>query len=193
MPVITEPRIMTSEELLAMPDDGVERWLVEGRLREIVTERPMTVRNRRHSRLMARLVHLLESWVDGQAEPHGMVLCGEAGCRLRRDPDTTVGIDVMYISAELVKEQPDTTSLIEGVPVLTVEILSPSDTHEDIHEKVDLYLRSGVALVWVVDPHDKTVLTYRGEAQPELVNIKQHLSGEPHLPGFHIAVAEIFT
>ena len=35
---------MTTEEMLALPDNGMERWLIDGELRE----RPMTVRNRFH-------------------------------------------------------------------------------------------------------------------------------------------------
>ena len=84
------------------------------------------------------------------------------------------------------------TSLIDGVPVLVVEILSPSDTQEQIDEKIDDYLRAGVAVVWIIDPHDKTVLIYRKDAEPELLNITQELSGEPHLPGFRVPVGEIF-
>src|SRR5438477_7121804 len=151
MVVAAAPPMMTTEELLALPDDGTERWLIRGQLRET----PMTVRNRWHSRIMARLAHLLESWLEGQPEPRGSVLCGEAGVRLRRDPDTTVGIDVVYVSAEVAARQSDETTLIEGVPVLAVEILSPNDTQAEINEKIDDYLAAGVAVVWVSDPHDR--------------------------------------
>jgi hypothetical protein len=34
LPPLTPPREMTVDEFLAMPDDGVERWLIRGRLRE---------------------------------------------------------------------------------------------------------------------------------------------------------------
>lgn len=172
-----------------MPDDGMDRWLIRGQLRE----KPMTVRNRWHSRIMARVSQFLLNWLDQQPEPRGSILCGEAVCRLRRDPDTTVGIDVVYISAELAAHESDETSLIDGVPILVVEILSPSNTQEEVNEKTDGYLQAGVALVWVIDPHYRTVTTYRPGAEPELVNVRQELSGEPHLPGFRVSVAEIFV
>ena len=76
---------MTTEEMLALPENGAERWLIRGQLREM----PLTVRNRLHSRIMARVAQLLNNWLDSQAEPRGEVLCGEAGCRLRRDPERT--------------------------------------------------------------------------------------------------------
>ena len=114
MAVAAPQSVMTTEQLLALPQNGVERWLIHGQLRE----KPMTVRNRWHSRIMTRVAKFLDNWLDQQPEPRGSVLCGEAGCRLRRDPDTTVGIDVVYISAELAARESDETSLIDGVPVL---------------------------------------------------------------------------
>jgi Uma2 family endonuclease len=189
MAVASVTPVMTTEELLALPEDGVERWLIRGQLRE----RPMTVRNRWHSRTMARVTRFLDVWLDQQPEPRGSVLCGEAGCRLQRDPDVTVGIDAVYISAEVAARQPADTRLIDGVPILAVEILSPNDVLEQVHEKTDAYLEAGVPLVWVIDPHDRTVLIYRPGAEPELVNARQDLSGEPHLPGFRVPVAQLFA
>src|SRR5271167_328605 len=105
MATVTTP--MTTAELLAMPDDGVERWLVEGELREM----PMTKRNRFHSRLMVRVGKLLDNWLDEQPEPRGAILGGEAGVRLRQDPDTTVGVDVVYVSAETLARQTDESTI----------------------------------------------------------------------------------
>ena len=86
---------MTTKEMLALPENGMERWLIAGELRE----RPMTVRNRFHSRVMACVTTELELWLRQQSPPRGQVRCGEAGCRLRRNPDTTVGINVVYVFA----------------------------------------------------------------------------------------------
>jgi Uma2 family endonuclease len=142
---------------------------------------------------MARVSQLLLVWLDRQPEPRGSVLCGEAGVRLRRDPDTTVGVDVVYVSAELAAREPEDTTLIDGVPVLAVEILSPNDTQEEIHEKLDGYLQAGVRVVWVIDPHDRTVRIYRPGMRPALVNDEQELSGEPELPGFRVPAAQFFA
>ena len=184
-----QTRLYTTEELLAMPEDGMDRWLIRGQLRE----KPMTVRNRFHSRIMVRISQLLQNWLDKQPEPRGQVLCGEAGCRLRRNPDTAVGIDIVYISAEVAQRQTNQTTLIDCVPLLAVEILSPSDTMEEIKEKLNDYLTAGVAIVWIVDPDDQTITMYRKGARPELVNIDQELTGEFHLPGLRIKAAEIFA
>ena len=179
---------MTTEEFLQLPDDGIDRELINGELRE----RPMTRRNRRHSRTMTNLSKLLGIWLDTQRTPRGEVLSGDAAFRLRHDPDTTVGIDVAYISAELAAITPDKAAIVDGPPVLAVEIMSPSDKHDDITDKVELYLASGVSVVWVVDPDLHTVIVYSANARPVLFNTSHELSGDPHLPGLRVPVASLF-
>jgi Uma2 family endonuclease len=141
---------------------------------------------------MTRLARFLDSWLDEQPAPRGQVLTGEAGIILRHDPDTTVGVDVAYVPAEVMVRQTADTTLIDGVPLLIVEILSPSDVTENIHEKIDSYLESGVLVVWVVDPYFRPVMVYRPDADPELFNIRHELVAEPHLPGFRVPVSRLF-
>lgn len=189
MTVADRPALMTTEDLLALPDDGKERWLIRGELRE----KEMTRRNRGHSRVEGKMAYLLHKWMDERPGPRGEVLVGEAGVRLRRNPDTTVGIDVAYISPQTADADPTESRFLDGVPVLVVEILSPSDSHEEVSEKVASYLDAGVKLAWVIDPRFKTITVYRADAEPELFNVTRTISGDPHLPGFQVAVREVFA
>ncbi len=184
--IATEP--MTTEALLALPDNGMERWLIRGQLRE----KPMTVRNRFHSKVMASLTTCLKIWRDAQPEPRGDVLTGDAGVRLTRDPDITVGIDIVYVSAEVLARQTDKTTLIDGVPLLAVEILSPNDTIDEINEKIDAYLSAGVPLVWIIEPYRRTATIYRLQEPARLVTEGEGLSGGSVLPGFHVVLADLF-
>src|SRR5215208_5390947 len=179
MTVAARPELMTTEQLLALPDDGKERWLIRGELRE----RGMTRRNRGHSRVSMKIGYLLRKWMETQPEPRGEILGGEAGVRLRRNPDTTVGVDVAYVSPQVADADPHETRFFDGIPVLVVEVLSPTDSHEDVTEKVGTYLDAGVKIVWVVDPRFRTVTVYRPDAEPELFNVTQTMSGSPDLPG----------
>lgn len=188
MSTITAPRYITSEELLAMPDDGIERWIIRGELRE----GGVTRRSHGHSRLEAIFTGKLFNWLEAQPDPRGVILVGEAGFRLRRNPETIVGIDVAYISAEMAAANPDETRTIDGPPILAVEILSPSDTHEIISEKITDYLESGVKFVWIVDPRLKTVTVYRPDAKPVILSAGHELTAEPHLPGFKLPLVELF-
>jgi Uma2 family endonuclease len=189
MTVAARPDLLSTEQLLAMPDDGKERWLICGELRE----KEMTRRNRGHSRVEGKIAYLLRKWMETQPEPRGEVLVGEAGVRLRRNPDTTVGVDVAYVSPQVADADPRDERFLDGVPVLTVEILSPSDKQDEINEKVKNYLENGVKLVWVVDPIFRTITVYRGDAEPELFNTNETIGGGPHLPGFQVAVKDVFS
>jgi len=179
---------ITAEDLLALPDDGVERWIKDGELRK----GGMTIRNRFHSKTLSRIVFALESWVRQQASPRGEVLCGEAGVRLRRDPELTVGIDAVYLSPELASQTFAGTTIVDGVPVLAVEILSPSDKQDEVEEKIDDYLGAGVLQVWEVNPRRRTVTVYRPDQEPEFFNVTQELVADPELPGFRVPVSALF-
>ena len=181
---------MTVEEFLALPEnEQAERWLLRGKL----IERPMTRRNFSHGRTEAKIAKVLEVWLDQQPAPHGMVVSGKAGFRLSRNPDFLVGIDVAYLSAEQLAATPKNASLVEGPPVLAVEMLSPSDRNDDVTDKVEGYLDAGVKLVWRVEPVLGLVTVFSPDAEPEGLNVNSYLDGGSHLPGFRVSVAEIFA
>jgi Uma2 family endonuclease len=186
-PTTAAPRV-TTEELLAMPQDGVERWLIRGELREKLS----AVRDRGHARVTARLAQLLGAWLDSQPAPRGELLGGDVGVRLQRDPDTTVAIDMVYFSPDVARDSRD-MPVVDGLPTLAIEILAPEDTEGEINEKIDTYLVAGVPLVWIVNPHRRTVLVYRPGAEPQLFNASQDLADDPHLPGFRVPGAQIFS
>ena len=181
-------RSVTTADLLALPNDGIDRWLVRGELRE----KPNTLRNRFHSKVVMSLGAALKIWRDQQPEPRGEVVGGEAGFRLVRDPDTTVGIDIAYVSPEVMARQTSETTLIEGVPLLAVEVISPSDTNEEMNEKIDLYLAAGVALIWYVDPRRRTATVYQPGQAVCTINENEVLSGGAVLSGFHVMLGELF-
>jgi Uma2 family endonuclease len=179
---------MTTEEFLALPDDGVHRELIRGELRE----KPMTTRGRPHCRVTRNLTYLLYSWVRDQPKPRGGLYPGEIRIRLRRDPDTIVGADLAYVSPEMEAQAGEDDSFVDGPPLLAVEVTSPSDTAEDVVEKVREYLNAGVAMVWQVDPFFRTVSVHRPGLPVAMFNETQEPSAEPDLPGFRILVSEIF-
>ena len=185
----TATRLMTTEERLAMLDDDVDRELIRGELRE----KPMTMRGNPHTTAMANLSWLLKAWLVGQPRPRGRLHSGDARVRIRRNPDTFVGCDLVYISAEHASTTPTTARLIEGPPLLVIEILSPSDTIEDVSEKVEACLEAGVAVVWEVNPYYQTVTVHRPGAPREIFKEGQDITAEPHLSGFRAPVSEIFA
>jgi len=179
---------VTAEDLLKMPEDGIDRELIRGEVRE----KPMTYRGHLHSVLTSQITQLLLTWLKHQPTMRGAILSGEAAVRLCRDPETTVGIDIALFSAEVLERTPPGQFFTEGPPILAVEVLSPSDKTDDIADKVQLYLEYGVAVVWTVNPRFQIITAHRPNAAPQSFNILDDLVCEPELPGFRVPMKEIF-
>jgi Uma2 family endonuclease len=191
MSIAELPRKMTTEEFLALPDDGVERWLIRGELREN-REVDMNRRSPDHGLTCSRITTFLTNWLLRQSKPRGEVYVGDTLFKIRPDSELTVGIDVAYVSADLKAKTARRAKLIEGVPTIAVEVLSPSEKHADVVEKIWEYMEAGVAQVWVANPDFQIITVYRADAEPVSFNRQQELSGKPELPGFHVRVAELF-
>ncbi len=188
---IAASELLTVEEFLRLPDDGIHRELIRGQVRiHGVPEPGMTYRNRFHSEIEANFVYELKGWLRRLPEPRGKILCGEVGFRLDGTPTSLVGIDVAYASAELIAATAPKQRIFDGSPLLAVEILSPSDTQEGIVEKLDLYLQHG-AVVWIVDPDVRIVRVHRPGREPEMFTASQDLTTEPELPGFRVPVSQL--
>ena len=146
-------------------------------------------RTRQHSELAATVCYHLLAWRKANGIG-GRVLAGDAAFRFRRQPELVFGIDVAYMSAALAAAPADAT-VIDGVPVLAVEILSPSDAHRAVARKVRSYLDAGVGLIWIVDPDLKMITVFRPGTKPQLVSGDDTLVGDPELPGFRVAVKDV--
>ncbi len=184
---------MTATDLLAMPDDGIDRWIVVGEV-EVIGP---AIRGKRHSRTTALTSFALSEWLESQQAPRGALHTGNVGVTLRTAPELSVGIDVVYLNAEQAERNDavddDETTLLIAPITLAVEVLSPSDTIENIHRKLDWFEECGVPLVWVLNPYQRTVAVYRPNVPPETFNELQDLDGGAELPGFRVPVASLFA
>ena len=122
----------------------------------------------------------------------GKVHGAEVYFRIRKDPDTNVGIDVALASPAQNGAVTKKSSFIDGPPVFAAEVLSPYDKQKEVDEAIEEYLMCGVKVVWIVNPFYDTVTVYRPGAEPILYNRSQEINGDPELPGFRCRVAEIF-
>ena len=85
----------------------------------------------------------------------------------------------------------------EGIPTLVVEVLSPSTRSKDLVTKLSLYMRSGIAEYWVVDPDNKTVWQYAFTPDRDIHASKMHAHPEALqssvFPELTLSLAKIFT
>jgi Uma2 family endonuclease len=182
-------KLMTSDDLFALPPSKkVDRWLFRGELRES----KVTKRNPNHAGAVMAIGGLLCEWLKKQPKPRGKIYGGEAYFRIRKDPETNVGIDVALATAQQVAAVKKKSSFVDGPPILAVEVLSPNDKQQDITDAIGEYLECGVKQVWIVDAVAETVTVYRPGHEPVLYARSQTLPGGDDLPGFSCSVAEIF-
>lgn len=78
------------------------------------------------------------------------------------------------------------------LPDLVIEVLSPNDKYSDITSKVDLYLRDGVKLIWVVDFDAQTVVVHEAGKPLLILRGTDVLTAGEILPDFSTSVAELF-
>lgn len=80
-------------------------------------------------------------------------------------------------------------------PDLVVEIVSTRGEDRDYVIKRDEYLKAGVRLYWIVDPHERTVLvlTRRGDTWHEERLAATAVLKTPLLPSLEIKVPDIFA
>ena len=181
---------MTVEEFLALPDDpNVRRELIYGELRE----ETVTTRNPRHAGCVGLITHALHSWLAQSETSDVYIGTGDVRCRLPNTEETLVGIDVgVFIGNEVIRQVSEESQLTVA-PVLAVEVLSSTDTHQSVREKIRLYLSAGVAQVWIADPDFHVVTVYRRDRQPCSRNSDEVLTGDPELAGFYVRVASLFN
>ena len=82
---------------------------------------------------------------------------------------------------------------IPALPELVAEINSPTDTTERIHDKIEIYRKAGVRLIWSIFLLDEYVLAYRmGQPDKQYLGLDDELDGGEVLPGFQLRVRQLF-
>lgn len=166
-----------------LPEEEARRYeLVKGELVEVATG------NLAHNALRIRLSSRLERYVT---DPGLGQVVDETDFRM--GSDTVRRPDVALIAPEDWERLDKGLSTIPCVPILVAEIVSPSDGFQSLMEKVDEYLEAGVDTVWVVSykPHPE-VWTFEKSRGPNVMGLGATLEAPRALPGFQLAVAELF-
>ena len=124
------------------------------------------------------------------------------GLLVSRNPDSIRFPAISYfLGGEFFAETDK--AITETRPALVIEVMSSSDRRRSLNDRIFEYTNWGVEVLWVVDPLDKSVHTLRPGYANQSAREHETLSGslswrhkttaQPILPGFRIAVADIFT
>ncbi len=178
---------MTAEEFSrwVQRPQNANKWfeLVRGEVIELPT--PL----KRHGVVAWNVARQLDVYICQRGK--GYLTINDSGVILERDPDTVRGPDVaLYEDSDTFEDLHPRSG--ETPPLLAVEILSPFDRADRVLRKITDFLRSGVALVWLVDPEMRTVTVYSANGAPFLVEEDGELDGGDALPGLRCRVADFF-
>lgn len=178
-------KLMTAEDLWLMEDDGWWHELIRGELIQ------MPPASHQHSKLAIRIGRKLGNYVE--EHQLGDVTGADGGYILSRNPDVVVAPDAAFVRADRLPPQDDMPTYPELAPDLAVEVVSPSDRMNDVSDKVMLYLDAGTRLVWVVQPRFKTVTVHYPDRSAKTFTVEDELDGGDVLPGFTLAVVDLFS
>jgi Uma2 family endonuclease len=143
MHVATDTKRWTLDELHSLPDDGNKYEVVRGEL--FVTPAPTG----QHESILAALSALLTPYVV--ANKLGLVY----------HPRTVLRFEDSEVEPDLMVRKPwgsaETDWENAPLPLLIVEVLSPSTRNRDRKEKRTLYGDARIPEYWIIDPERKTV------------------------------------
>lgn len=144
----------------------------------------------REAFLAACLTTILNNFV--QPRKLGIVFGSDGMLRLKAQQIRIP--DVAFISKQrFAGRSPAHTAFWDLGCDLAIEIISPSNTRREMERKLNDYFAAGVMAVWFVYPDTREVVAYSAPSESVTLRGSNQLEGGTILPGFSIAVAEIFA
>lgn len=178
----TKTKEWTDGELMALPDDGHKYELVDGEL-------VMAPAGLEHGDISVSLVIVLGNYV--RSRKMGRVLDSSTGFKMQNG--NLLSPDVSFVANERFKAMKRLPKgFFQGAPDLAVEVLSPDDRKPPLDRKLKDYFANGTRLAWVIDPEKRSVVVYRSAVPHETLGIRDALEGEDVVPGFTMAVSDLF-
>lgn len=180
----TDKKIWTDAEFMALNRDGHRYEIVNGELIDMGNS------GAKHGYIAVILSAALFNCVSTQKL--GAMFDSSTAFKMKsgnkRSPD------ISFMAKERLQGLDDLPDgFLEGAPDLAVEILSPSNTVEEIDQKLVEYFDNGSRLVWVIHPRQKYVLVYRNAQEPDrLLKSNDSLDGEDIVPDFTLPIADLF-
>ena len=171
---------LTFEEFQKLPErEGTIYELDEGEL--LMEPSPALRHNLIRQRIALKLTQFLELKNLG-------IVVEEMDFRL--GPDIVRNPDVAFITSEHLKTVDLDRSPVDGAPALAVEVISPSNSAQDMAKKTQQYLTAGCKIVWIVYPSLRLVEIHTPSGlhqvrEPELIQ------AENLLPGFSLSLTYI--
>lgn len=180
MAVQTHLTVAEFDKLVERPENADKRLeFIGGEVIEVVT-------NNYASKIAARILSKISVYVE--EKDLGDVTGADGGYRVSGERYIP---DAAFISRRK-QPEPSHETYNPNPPDLAVEVVSPTDQPKDITDKVANYLAAG-CVVWVVYPDKQQSKVYEPGQPVKTLGINDTLDGGNVLPGFKLAVKDIFA
>lgn len=168
------------EQFIARSENAERRFeLING---EIVEKMPTQL----HALISALFIALLHTY--RQKNPIIRIF-SEIRVKLPGDESNDLIPDVAAMLKEGRRIDPDAP--LSQMPDLVIEVQSPSQTPKFMSDKAAYYLSHGARMVWVVYTKKRIVEVLTNDSR-ELLTEEDNLTGGDLLPGFSVAVKDIY-
>jgi Uma2 family endonuclease len=171
----TTPTLLTIEEFRRLPKESGKLELIDG---ELIHSAPPTMFS--HTRIIHRSYKALVPF-EGAAGLGEVYI--EAQYKLGEGTVVRPDISIAHPNQLVVSDD------LVGAPALAIEVISPSNSAEEIDRKVSLYLSSGGIEVWLMYPRTRSVWIYREGHADEFRGSLQSVL----IPGLEIDLERLFS
>ena len=182
--MVTNTRKITVEEFEAMAADPGHRYeLVDGELVDMDGAPP-------HGNVTGEIYLLIRLHVRAS----GLPLNVGVSTGFRMNPYTLRFPDVQVTTVErMAAYDASAGGWPHFAPDVAIEVVSPSNTPAELARKTEEYFANGTLAMWIADPGPRSVVIRRPGVEDEVFGPDDVLSGDPEIPGFSCAVADIFV
>jgi len=141
----------------------------------------------------SRLALLIGYFLEDFLAQHDMGIVLGADGMLQLQPDQVRIPDVSFVSwAHFPNRQLPSEPIPRLVPDLAVEVLSTSNTTQEMRRKLQEYFAAGTQLVWYVAPETQRITVYTAPEQWVELGVEAVLDGGDVLPGFQLPIRALF-
>lgn len=181
----TKPEMLwTDDDFLALPRDGHRYEIVDRKLVDMGNS------GAKHGYFCSDLMIVL----GGYVRSHNLGIMFDSSTAFKLRDGNKRSPDISFVAKEHLvglQELPD--GFLSLSPDLVVEVLSPGNTTEEIHNKLVEFFDNGTRLAWVVHPTERYILVYYSAQEPDrLLKNTDILEGESVVPGFSVPIVELF-
>jgi len=178
-------QVWTYEDILAKLPAESRYEIING---ELIDMSPAP--NPEHQSILKKLFRAMDTFIESKQlgevnfAPYDVIL----------DQRNVVQPDIFFIAKANVGRV--SSKGYEGVPNLTVEIISPSSHYRDTVEKKALYERFGVKEYWLIDPANRVMEVFslqNGQYALHAFVAEEGKASSALLEGFEVDSSNIFT